>query len=325
MSEPVTNQPVIEETQSIAEHASQFGPEAVAEANSAPNVTDAPAEPQTEEQKAAHHAAQQKRDEVGKFREGKLRQKSHEAKSRIDALTGRAKAAEERAQTLERELQTLRLNHAPAAQIQQAERRVEQAERRVEAADPSDPEPREDDPEFESDWTKYLEARARWASRDEFRRQQTQHEQRQQQQQHLKTWQGRLAAARSEIADYEAVAFSPTTIQPGSIADDFIMNDDAGPKILYHLQKNPQERDALLQMGPREQAKALSLLSQRFEASNVSGSAGTTGSVARRPVSPLPKPPNPVRTEATRSSGIPPSTDGSLSMSEHRRAFARAR
>lgn len=320
MSEPVIEQTEVEAPLSIAEHMSQFGKEAIQEANSAPKSADAAeptVEPQTDAQKAEHHAAQQKRDEAGKFREGKLRQKSHEAKSRIDALTGRAKAAEEKATQLENELKSLREQRAPVAQIQQAERRVEAA-----GGDSDDPEPKEDDQKYGGDWTKFIEDRARWSARDEFKKQQAAYQQQQAKQQELTTWQGRLNTTKAKYADFEQVAFSPTTIQPGSIADDFIMHDDSGPEILYHLQKNPQERDALLGLSAREQAKALSLLSQRF-ASDASGSAETTGSVARRNVVTLPKPPNPVRTEAQRASAIPPSTDGSLSIAEHRRAFAR--
>ncbi len=61
---------------------------------------------------------------------------------------------------------------------------------------------------------------------------------------------------------------APTEIQQGSAADLWVMEDEAGAEILYHLQQptNAAERKRILALGPREQLKELVRLGDRLTA-----------------------------------------------------------
>ena len=285
------------------------------------------------EEKAAHHSEEQKRKQDGKWDHGRVR---HRAKSqqaspedvpRIKELTGRLRAAED-------EVTRLKAQHAPPAQIAQAERKVEQAEarpaQRTEArVDRDDPEPTEDDPTYGGDYGKFLQAQARWAARDERRRWQAE-EKRQAEAAKVreagdaivKSFAERVTAAKARYDDFEAVAFGPSSIPEGSPTDAFVMEDENGADVLYYLHSHLDELSAILQMSALQQLKRLTLLSQRFD--QAPSSAETTGAATRHRVVQLPpRPPTPVRTEAQRVSGSPP-LDGSLSVAEHSKRFKRA-
>jgi hypothetical protein len=324
VEQPVSEQPITEADiepdapASIMEHARTFGPQAEK------------VEPEPDPLKPIRPVDQQKR-EAGKFAEGRQRMKAGDAVKRINELVARSKGAEEKLATAEAELTRLRAQHASPARIEAAEQRVETAERRVEQPearrDPSgfpEPEPQEDDPKFGGDYTKYVRAVGAWEGRKgawEYR----QNEQRQSEQakQH-QTWDTRIAAAVAKYPDYMTVARNTLQRVPqNSAIHVFVEDDPSGEDVLYYLGTNPQELDAILRMPTAlAQVKAVSLLSQRLTASPTSTAAGTTGSVAGRttPVV-LPKPPNPVRTEAQRASDSPPTGEPS-SIAEHRKRFA---
>ncbi len=321
------------EAASILDHAAQFGPQA----------REALADADEDPEKPAHPSAQQRRDrENGQFRDGKVR---HRAKSqqagpddvpRIAALTGAKNAAEERATRAEAELARLRTQHAPPAQIAQAERTAD-------AAANEDPEPNPEDKKYEGNGgvVKYVADQARWAARDEARAM------RQRDAESTATAQkatahkalidgfsGRVDAAKTKYPDFEDVALKtpakwldPKTgsaLPGGEALDAFIMQDDNGAELLYYFHRNPAEVDALMGLPVLGQLKTLTLLSQRL-ASNTTEQADQTGAVARRQVKLPPKPPTPVRTEAQRAGNDPPPTDGSLSIAEHQRRFGSKR
>lgn len=315
---------------SIADHAAQFSPGARAEADPEPA-------PQPE-LKPIRPVDQQRRADQGRFAEGKKPVRAKDAVSRINELTGRAKTAEEKLVAAEAELTRLRSERAAPAQITRAEQRVETAEAKVET---TDTEPSEDDPAYGGDYGKFLEARARWSARDEYRKaRQTEHQQMQQARQHqahqqfMGTWVERMKSAESRYADWQQVASTPApwlrngkAIPEAEMIDAFIMEDENGPDVLYHLLTNLPEAESLLRIEPRLQYKRLSLISQRFD-SDEDRSSGGTGSLATpRLVNRPPTPPNPVRTEAQRVSTGPP-TDRPLSIAEHQKYYgpkARAR
>lgn len=287
--------------------------------------------------KAAHHSEAQRREkETGKFEPGKVRHRARSQQAgpedvpRIAALTARAKGAEERLDAANRELEALRRQHASPAQIDRAERRVEQAEVKIApVVDESDPEPKEDDPKYGGDYGKYLVDNARWAARDERRqwdakqaREAESTRQRETEQATIRTFGERIAAAKTKYADFETVAFGPSPIPVGSPTDAFIMEDDNGADVLYHLHSHLDELQKVLQMPVLQQLKHLALLSQRFDTKPET--AGLTGA-ATRPVQVklAPRPATPVRTEAHSVSGPPP-TDGTLSVLGHAKAFRKA-
>lgn len=321
------DEPVVTESPSISDHAAKFGPGA---------KQDPEPETKADDLKPIRPVDQQKREQ-GKFAEGKRPMKASEAVKRINELTGRAKTAEERAtsaegrlQAAERELATLKAQGGTKAEIKQAEQKVERAEAKVESIPSTfkEPEPVEDDPKFAGDYGKYIRALAAWEGRKAYHDEKAAERAEQQKAQReaserevVKTWAGRVEATKAKYQDFEQVALGPTRIPMGSAIDAFIMEDEHGPDVLYHLNKHPEELDTLLAMSSLGQIKGLALLSQRL-VSTPPGTTGATGSVAERKVVVLPpRPPNPVRTEAQRTKDDPPPTDGSLSIAEHRKHF----
>jgi len=82
-------------------------------------------------------------------------------------------------------------------------------------------------------------------------------------------FEARTAVARAAHADFDAVAMlAPTEIPQGSAADLWVLEDEAGAEILYHLQQpaNAGERRRILALGPREQLKELVRLGDRLTA-----------------------------------------------------------
>ena len=134
------------------------------------------------------------------------------------------------------------------------------------------------------------------------------------------SWQTRVTAARAKYPDFDAKALNaPTAIIQGSAIDHWILGDDNGAEMLYHLQTHPDDvaRMQALEADPRkgiELAKALTLLSQRLSGSP--SLAVVTGAAARPVIQPVSRPPTPVRTGAMRTSDEPPDPE-SVSLSGH--------
>jgi hypothetical protein len=81
----------------------------------------------------------------------------------------------------------------------------------------------------------------------------------------------KAAKARARHPDFDAVALqAPTEIPAGSAADLWVLEDEAGAEILYHLQQPAQaaERQRILALGPREQLKELVRLGDRLTAAS---------------------------------------------------------
>jgi hypothetical protein len=306
-----------EQPVSIADHAAQYDPKVEREA--APEPEPIPAN-ETPAQ------AQQRRDrETGQFRQGKVR---HRAKSqqasaedvpRIQALTARAKAAEEKAAALEAKY----ANGNGAAHVPRETPRP-QTQTTGYAQQQHDPEPQDTDEKYADNYPQYLKDIAAWNGREQFRQMSAQQQWQQSQQQRVTAFQQRVTAAKALKPDFEQVAFTPVPWQPDSLVDRFIMEDDAGAEMLYYLQSNPAERDSLGQMSELSAWKFLSLLSQRLLSSS-SEAAGMNGAAPRPEFKIASKPPTPLRTEAERATPTGPPTDGSLSIAEHTRAFGQTR
>ena len=338
---------------SVSEHAAQFNPAAPKVAPVADESEEAPeGETDAEREERIHHSAAQKREaDTGKWKDGKQR-KSKDLVERVNALTGRAKGAEERAAVAERQLADanaevarLKAMGAPKTEINRAnadarhafderndaDSKLREVKRLENPADPSDPEPQEADidDKFGGDYAKFLKAQARWEARQEMREQREREEREVINRQvaeiskaQVQKFNTRVDAARQKYSDFDAAANEVIQRVPqGSIIESWMFEHPKAEDVVYMFHSHPQELDAILQMPTAiEQIEAVTLLAQRF-ASPQNGSAGTTGSATvRKMVSTPPKPPNPVRTEAQRSSDGPP-LDGSLSVSEHARRF----
>lgn len=300
------------------------------------------------EEKAAHHSEAQRREkETGRFDRGKHRAESQKARAedvpRINALTARAKSAEERLQAAEGELARLRAERAPAREIQQAERRVEREEVKIApVVDAKDPEPQETDqkyatgnPDAPYDYGKYLVDQARWAARDERRQEiaRERHEadstrQREAEQKTILTFGERVTSAKERYgSDYDAtLTWDVPWLKPdgkpyanGVEIDNWVMKHKSGPDVLHYLRQHPDEVNSLATLEPFEQIERLALLSQRFD--KQPATAGITGAATRTaPVKLPPRPATPVRTEAMSVGGAPP-TDGTLSVMDHAKKF----
>jgi hypothetical protein len=205
---------------------------------------------------------------------------------------------------------------APAAPVAPAASR---AAAPVASAD--DPEPNPEDaaayPDGQYD-RKFIGDLSRWHARQEHRALRDQDAKTASEQAVLRTFATRVDAAKTKYADFDAIAFAPTAAQipEGSATDIFIMEDEAGAEVLYHLRKNPAELRDILGKPVLAQLKALALLSQRLMSPPARAQAVTTGSAAMPPVAAVPRSPNPVRTSPVSVNTGSPSDDDSLEAHE---------
>ena len=193
--------------------------------------------------------------------------------------------------------------------------------------------PQENDPRYGGDLVRYMQEYSRWSARQEQRQFEfdrfvagEQQKQRDSELAENRHFAENVERSKARHADFEDVAFHVATpIQKDTIPDIFIRRDDNGPEMLYYLHSHRQELDELLAMSELQQAKFLTLLSQRLssDGSGLIGGSRPTPSIAQpRTIVLPPKPPNGVRTEAQRSAPQGPPTDRELSMSEHEQYYA---
>lgn len=316
----------VEAPLSIMEHAEQFGPnrDKSVDAEPAPLSADA-----TEAQKAAHHSEQQRREKTGEFKEGRKRHRAASQQGtaadgpRIQELTRKLREAEARLAATPvvapTPSQVQSNGHAPLPQQPRQEQAPPQAaapQRRWLGDTQNDPEPAEKD--FGGDPMKYLDARYEWLARGVNRFDRKEQQDHQERESVNVSFAQRTHPVAQKYSDFEQVVGAldqSRRIPAGSAIDQFILTDDKGPDVLYHLASNPQELDALLRIPVLQQIKHLALLSQRYDqASSPSTAAVQTTSAPRSSNIRFlpPRPPNVVRTEAQRGDSAPPSADGTL-------------
>ena len=191
----------------------------------------------------------------------------------------------------------------------------------------------EGDPEPDSnkydDLTNWMRDHSRWSAREELRAAHAEQEQATKaEQQRTETtrleaqWKTETTAAKVKYPDFEQVAYAPTQIPKGSLVDAWILEHKAGPLVLYHLQKTPQELHAMLAMPLLDQVEALTLLSQRLSGSRTA--AVVTGAAPALIAQPVSRPPTPVRTGPMRTSDEPPDPDA-ISLGEHTKYYGTPR
>jgi len=134
----------------------------------------------------------------------------------------------------------------------------------------------------------------------------------------------RYTSASSRYPDFKAVVLdAPTSPIPrGTLLEQWTLEDDAGPDIVYHLFRHPEEVAGILSQPHLQQVKTLTLLGQRLTQPSRMPDASTRSSAAPV-VAPVVKPPNLVRTGAMRAADEPPSDDSPLS--EHERVYYKKR
>src|SRR5881394_426600 len=303
-----------EDNLSLSDHEARYGEsrqETQAEAETRPVETPEPATADAAE--ATDDAGP--RDEKGRF----LPKKRHRAESaiagpedvpRIQQLTARLRAAEAERDALK--AQTASVPRDTAAQA---------------PAQPAAPTPKPTPDQF-TDYGEFIEALTDWktdqklTAAEQRRAQAAQQAQAEQEARRIETsFNERKAAARQKYPDFDAVAINaPTRIPIGSLIDAWVMEHPTGADVLYHLQKHPDDLDALLAQPVLEQAESLALLAQRFNGHGRTAAAAT-GSAPASSSSPVPKPPNPVRTGPLRSGDEPPDEEAA-SLADHEKWYA---
>lgn len=110
-----------------------------------------------------------------------------------------------------------------------------------------------------------------------------------------KAWGERQAATKAEIPDYEAT-ISASSVAVSDEVRDAILDSDVGPRILYHLAKNPDEAKALGDLSVRAALRKIGKLEAQLEkaapvaeakAPEKPAAAATEISRAPAPISPL--------------------------------------
>lgn len=246
---------------------------------------------------------------------------------RIQALTGRAKTAEERVTALEAELATLRTPKtetvaAPSTMTAQPPARVTEtpipaAGKEPDASDTTKYPYGAADPGYMRDLVAHTiadERRTQALSAQETDLKRSQEEGR------TKFFE-RYHAAKTEIADFDTIAARPVPWKTGDPIDLWIWARPYGPKLLYYLNHPDHQTETreIMALTVDDQLDRLSLLGQRL--STNAGNGGATGApTLPTVVVPSPRPPTPVKTGSmTRSSTEPdPST---MSLRQHRDAF----
>ncbi len=175
-----------------------------------------------------------------------------------------------------------------------------------------------------NDWEEFLDARSKWNARREFTLARLEQERDTAAREFSTGVQSRYTAATTRYPDFKAVVLdAPTSPIPrGTLLEQWTLEDDAGPDIVYHLFRHPEEVAPMLALTPREQVKTLSLLGQRLTQKPATAPAFTR-SAAVAPVVPVVKPPNLVRPGAMRAADEPPGDDAPLS--EHERMYSKKR
>lgn len=315
----------VEAPVSLLDHVKEF------DANSTRAEVERIKEAQADDPKT-HPSAQQRRDQEGKFAEGKQRAKKQAATAedvpRIRELT--FKLREQERINREQERINEQLRQAPI--VRPATLPVPA----VVTASSADPEPKEDDPQYATDYGKYIRDLARWDARqtakETYAKERETTEQAQAETQRNLSFGQRIKQAQARYADFNDVALSGDVpwLDPHGKAvagaepiDEFILDEPEGPDVLYYLRTHPEDIHALLRLKPLQQTKWLTLLGQRL--STPTPPASTRSGASRPTVPSPPKPPNLVRTEAQRAGTTPPPQDGSLSLTEHMRSFSKGR
>lgn len=162
------------------------------------------------------------------------------------------------------------------------------------------PPPAADDPEpiaekFGSylDWQK---AYIKWELRQEQRAQETtriQNEQRAAAATRAESWQTRVTKASGEMTDFAEVAQNPDLPVTREMGE-AIVESEIGPKILYHLGKNPDEAARIAKLSPVAQVREIGKLEAKLEAAAAPPANSATSQPKTQTVSKAPAPHKPV-------------------------------
>jgi hypothetical protein len=187
------------------------------------------------------------------------------------------------------------------------------------APDPNDPEP---DASRFSDYVEWQKAWNRWDRRQDTRQEKAAAavaEQQNAAKAKAETWQTRVSEATAELADFAAVAQNPD-LPITSVMAEAITDTDIGPRILYHLGKNPAEAARIAKLSPvaaiREIGKIEAALTAADVAADSEDSELEAPPVKKPVVSKAPAPHKPLGGSA--SSTNPAKQIDSMTQAEYR-------
>lgn len=106
-------------------------------------------------------------------------------------------------------------------------------------------------------------------------------------------WQATVQAGKADLPDFDTVVNGVETPVAMHLAE-LIMNHDSGPKLMYHLAKNPAEIERLNVLSPVKVANELAKIAVSLTSAPSPGPAPAPGPSAPPAVSAAPKPPSTV-------------------------------
>lgn len=314
----VQEQPAVEPTEPVAvepdtleHHEASFGPK--------------PTQPDDEDERP-HHSAEQRREDTGQFKDGKVRHRAQSQKAtaadvpRIAELTKNWRAEQERASKLEAELSQLRSSSTQLRNEAPAATRTKPSEDEIGAKYQTYADYVED----LADW-KYEQRRAAEKAESDKTTQASQQEAATREV--IQTFASRVSEFVKTTPDYHEKVNAAAELDnaiPLSLERALMLHDN-GPAIVYHLATHPQQFDEMRLLAasvPLDQA-SVALLQRRLSAYTHT-QAGTTGSAAvQTPAVVAPRPPNPVRSGSMSTGDDLPGDESSLA--EHEKAYNRPR
>ena len=102
-------------------------------------------------------------------------------------------------------------------------------------------------------------------------------------------WQSKLASARVDIPDFDAVMNSAELPVSPHVAD-LVMEHDQGAKVVHHLAVNPEELERINAMSPARAAFAIAEIAGKFKAPDASASSSEPVAVVKKVISEAPPP-----------------------------------
>lgn len=188
---------------------------------------------------------------------------------RFSELTKQREDARREAQVLRDELDTLKKQSEPKAPEVKAD---------------SKPTPQQFTDAFE-----YAEALAEWSAENALKtrdKQEVERKQKEARTEVVKAWETRQTAAKSELADYEDIV-SSSSITVSDQVRDAILESDIGPKILYHLAKNPDFAESLANKSVVSAVREIGKLEAKLSGEKSFEKPVSTLSRAASPISPI--------------------------------------
>lgn len=178
-------------------------------------------------------------------------------------------------------------------QKHEARREADYWRQRAEAAaKPPEAPPKEPTADQFDNYGDYVKALAKWEAKGVFEEQTKERDTRtaaeKQASARASNWVKNTDALKAELPDYHDVV-SASEVPVTDVVKDLLLDSDAGPRIAYHLSKNPDVAEKLNAMTEREAAREIGRLEVKLAASAPPASDEAAAEIeAQTPVAPTP-------------------------------------